>query len=109
MEDRPLFFWNPGPNLRLSPAEVARELTFGEEVEGLIDLPVREILGRIKEAFPQHNEQSGLLTGQGAAGSFEVTWTWQFLQAKLHDLPAADRQRLIDVIEEAGCMAYDGR
>jgi hypothetical protein len=29
-----LLFWNPGPHLRLAPAEVAREIVWGEEVEG---------------------------------------------------------------------------
>ncbi len=101
-----LMFWIPGPALRLSPPEVCRELTWGEEVEGLIDLPVKNILDRIKAEFPQHTEQSGLLTGRGSNGSFEATWTWQHLRLDCHDLAAADRQRLIDAIESFGCQAY---
>jgi hypothetical protein len=102
-----LLFWNPGPNVRLSPAEVAQELIWGEEVEGLIDLPVKEIIERLKTEFPQHDEQPGTLIGHGGDGSFEVTWTWQHLRVECHDLPAADRQRLIDAVESFGCMAYD--
>jgi hypothetical protein len=102
-----LLFWNAGPNVRLSPAEIARELMWGEEVEGLVDLPVKEMIERLKSEFPQHDEQPGTLVARAAAGKFEATWTWQHLRADCHDLPAADRQRLIDAVESFGCMAYD--
>src|SRR5262245_42652197 len=102
-----LLFWNPGPRLRLSPAEVAREIVWGEEVEGLIDLNIKEIIDLLKAAFPQHEEQSGLLIGRAGDGLFEATWTWQHVKADCRELAAADRQRLIDTIESAGCQAYD--
>ena len=102
-----LLFWNPGPNVRHSPAEVARELTFGEEVEGLIDLPVKEIIDKLKAEFPQHQEQPGTLVGYAGGGAFEATWTWQHVRIDCRELPVADRQRLIDTIEAFGCMAYE--
>lgn len=101
-----LLFWNPGPHLRLSPAEVAREIVWGEEVEGLIDLNVKEIIGLVKAAFPQHEEQSGLLIGHCGGGKFEATWTWQHVKVDCEGLSPDDRQRLIDTIEAAGCQAY---
>src|SRR5215470_3439465 len=107
MAERTILFWKPGPNLRLSSAEVARELVWGEEVEGLIDLPVKEIIDRIKATFPQHDEQSGLLVGRGATGMFEATWSWQHVRVEDDDLSSADRARLINAIEDFGCMAYD--
>ena len=102
-----LLFWNPGPNVRLSPDEVARELLWGEEVHGLIDLPVKEIIDRLKAEFPKSEEQPGLLVANASAGSFEATWTWQYVRVDGHGLPAADRQRLIEAVESFGCMAYD--
>jgi hypothetical protein len=102
-----LLFWNPGPNVRLSPAEVARELVWGEEVEGLIDLPVKEIIDNLKAEFPQHKEEPGTLVGHAGGSTFEATWTWQHLRIDCKELPAADRQRLIDTIEAFGCMAYE--
>lgn len=106
MSAETLLFWTPGPNVRLSPAEVARELVWGEEVEGLIDLPIQEIIAKLKGEFPQHDEQPGALVAHGGVGTFEATWTWQFLKVECHDLPGADRQRLIDAVESFGCMAY---
>ena len=107
MEASDVLFWKPGPNVKLSAPEVARELTWGEEVEGLIDLPIREIIDRLKAEFPHHEEKSGLLIGHAASGSFEATWTWQYLKVHCRDLPPADRQQLIDAAESFDCMAYE--
>ena len=107
METKPLLFWKPGPAVKLSAPEIARELVWGEEVEGLIDLPVREIIDKLKSEFPQHEEKSGLLVGQVGGGSFEVTWSWQHVRIESRDLPDNDRERLIDTIESFDCMAYE--
>ena len=107
MEAAQLLFWKPGPNVKLSAPEIAQELMWGEEVAGLIDLPVREILDRLKTEFPQHKEESGSLTCQSASGSFALTWSWQFIRAECHDLPEVDRERLIECVESFDCMAYE--
>jgi hypothetical protein len=107
MEGYTLLFWKAGPAVKLPSPEVARELMWGEEVEGLIDIPVREIIDRLKSEFPKHEERSGLLVGHGATGMFEATWSWQCVRVTCHDLPANDRERLIDAIEAFDCMAYD--
>lgn len=99
-----LMFWNAGPSVRLSPAEIGQELTWGEEVPGLIDLPVKEIIDRLKSAFPNHEERPGLLVCQGTSGRFEATWTWQHIKAECHDLPDEDRERLIETV---GYPAFD--
>jgi hypothetical protein len=107
MDAKPLLFWKPGPAVKLSAPEVGRELVWGEEVEGLIDLPVREIIDKLKAEFPQHEEKSGVLVGQVGGGSFEATWTWQFIRVECHDLAANDRERMIDAIESFDCMGYE--
>jgi len=101
-----LLFWKPGPAVKLSAPEVARELLWGEDVDGLIDLPVREIIDRLKTEFPQHEEKSGLFIGRGPTGLFEATWTWQHFRVDCHDLPMSERERLIDAVESFDCMAY---
>lgn len=101
-----LLFWNAGPKVALPPPEIARELQWGEDVSGLIDLPVREILDRLKAAFPAHEEQPGLLVGRSGAGTFEATWTWQHLKVTCQDLAAGDREKLIEAI---GCAAFDAQ
>lgn len=107
MDTAQLLFWKSGPNVKLSPPEIAREIVWGEEVEGLIDLPVREIIDRLKAEFPQHEEKSGSLTCRGESGSAEVTWSWQCIRVENHGFAAADRERLIDAVESFDCMAYE--
>ncbi len=91
-------FWNTGSAVKLSPPEICRELMWGEDVDGLIDLPVKQIIERLKAAFPRHEERSGELTAHGSSGSFDATWTWQYIKVELHDLADDDRQRLVDAV-----------
>ena len=107
MQTQQLIFWRPGPTLKLSPAETARELLYGEEVSGLIDLPIREILDRLKAEFPQHEEKSGSFSARVPEGSFQVTWTWQHVRIDHEGLSASTHEQLIDVIESFDCMAYE--
>jgi hypothetical protein len=102
-----LMFWKAGPNVKLSPSEIARELAWGEEVDGLIDLPVKDILDAIKNEFPRNDERPGLLICHEEAGSFEVTWTWQHLRVEIHDLEAPHRAQVKAVIEKFGCRTFE--
>ena len=104
MDDDILMFWHAGPQVQLSSAEIYRELTWGEEVEGLVDLPVREIIDRLKAAFPRHEEQSGLFIGHTGCGSFEATWTWQYFKVACRELDEEERELLIKTV---GYRAYD--
>ena len=108
MEACELLFWRAGPSVKLSAPEIARELAWGEDVEGLIDLPIREMLDKLKAEFPEHEEKPGQLVCQAGAGSFEASWSWQHLRVHCHDLPDSDRLRLIEAIESFDCMAYEG-
>ena len=107
MEGEQLLFWKAGQAAKLSAPEIARELVWGEEVEGLIDLPIREIIDSLKATFPRHEEKSGLLLAHAAGGSFEATWSWQHVRIHCRDLSNADRQRLIEAVESFDCMAYE--
>jgi hypothetical protein len=104
-----LLFWKPRPDLKLTPAAVARELLWGEEVDGLIDLPIKEVIDRLKVEFPDHREMPGLLVLKADAGRCEATWSWQHVRAELHDLADVDRQRLIAAMEGFGCQHLEGQ
>ena len=103
-----LMFWKASPNIGKDAAAVAQELDFGDEVEGLIDLPVKEVIERIKAAFPKCEERAGLLVCRSGAGMFEVSWTWQVIKVQFGDLGEVDRQTLIAIGREFGCEAYPG-
>jgi len=91
----------------LPAAGIAQELQFGNEVEGLIDLPVKEIIDRLKAEFPGANERAGLLTAKVGSGSLEASWSWQFVKVDFHDLPEETRQQLCDIMQDFSATAYD--
>jgi hypothetical protein len=45
-----------------------------------------------------------LLIGRTPGGSFEATWTWQFVRAECRDMSDDDRERLIEAV---GYPAFD--
>jgi len=106
MPAQTLIFWNARRPPPLPPEQLARELYWGEEVEGLDDLPVREILDRLKALFPQHEETTGLVRVQAAEGAFDVTWTWQTVRVDYETLGPADLEKLHQLLEEVGCDSY---
>lgn len=100
-------FWKSRPEVPLKPAAVYQELQFGEDVAGLIDLPVKDFLTEIKTAFPNHHETPGALVAFGATGKFELSWTWQFVAAKMQDLVSVDVERLKEIFVTHGCGVYE--
>lgn len=102
-----LMFWRPRADLALDPAAIAQELAWGEDVEGLVDLPIREIIDRLKEEFPRHRETPGHLSLELGAGRAEATWSWQHVRLELSEASDQDCQQLIAVGLEFGCTAYE--
>jgi hypothetical protein len=102
-----LIFWQTGPGVELSADAIAQELSFGEDVAGLVDLPIKEIIGRIKAEFPESEERTGLLVGRGIAGPFEVNWSWQFFRVEAAHLDDADRKTFGSIGREFGCEPYE--
>jgi hypothetical protein len=102
-----LMFWKAPPAHPLSAEEIGRELLWGEEVDGLVDLPVKEILDRLKAEFAEHRETSGLLVIEEGGGRAEATWTWQHLRFELHDASETLREHLVQVLGEFGCSAHE--
>jgi len=91
----------------LPAAAIAQELQFGNEVDGLIDLPVRDIIDRLKTEFPGATERAGLLTVKVGGGSLEASWSWQFVKVEFQDLSEETRQQVCDIMQDFSATAYD--
>jgi hypothetical protein len=102
-----LVFWRQQPGAAPSPAAIALELNAGNEVDRLIDLPVREILERLKESFPDAVERAGELVWRREEEAFEATWTWQHVRVDCQDLSEETRGRLLAILDAFDCPAYD--
>jgi hypothetical protein len=68
---------------------------------------VKDILGRLKEAFPRSRETPGLFTIHADTGHCEATWSWQHVRLECHDVSAADQQRLTSILADFGCTAHE--
>ncbi|MFO0885425.1 MAG: hypothetical protein U0894_14765 [Pirellulales bacterium] len=68
-----------------SPASTIHRpgIELGQDVKGLEDLPVKEILTKIKEALPQAVERAGLLSGEAQSGNWEITWGLQHYETRI--------------------------
>lgn len=104
-----LFFWREEAEQELPAASIAHELHAGNDVEGLIDLPVQEIIARLKEEFPAAVERAGELAWRQGEASFEATWSWQHVSMQVSNLHEETRDRLIEVLLSFGCRVYDAQ
>jgi hypothetical protein len=102
-----LMFWRQLPQVQQPPETISQELSFGEDVDGLVDLPVKDVIDRIKREFAGTDEKPGLLVGRGQAGEFEVSWTWQFFRVDSPHLDEGDRQKFLSIGRDFGCQAYE--
>lgn len=104
-----LVFWRQQPGVSLSPAAIAQELHIGNEVDRLIDLPVREILERLKDTFPDAVEKAGELIWSQGEQAFAATWTWQHVRLDCQELSDEHRGQLLEILEAFDCPAYDAQ
>jgi hypothetical protein len=106
-KSKTLMFWRQDPAVQQPAESISQELSFGEDVEGLVDLPVKDVIDRIKREFAGTNEKPGVLVGRGQAGEFEVSWTWQFFRIDSPQLDEDDRQKFLSIGRDFGCQAYE--
>jgi hypothetical protein len=102
-----LMFWRQDPGVQQPAETISQELSFGEDVEGLVDLPIKEVIDRIKAEFTGVDEKPGVLVGRGHAGQFEVSWSWQFFRIEGPHLEEDDRQKFLSIGRDFGCQAYE--
>ena len=100
-------FWGEDPAVKQPAETISQELNFGEDVDGLVDLPIKEVIDRIKSEFTGVGEKPGVLGGRGYAGDFQVSWSWQFFRIEGSHLEEDDRQKFISIGRDFGCQAYE--
>jgi hypothetical protein len=104
---RILALWNASPRVLLTPPRVFQELEFGEDVTGLIDLPIHEMIASAKQIFPQTSEKSGAVEGPAAVGRVNITWSWQWLRLEYTDLTPDEFSQVRQLGQQHGCGVFD--
>src|SRR5215213_6280052 len=98
-------FWKEGRPVGLSPNEVYRRLSRGKRVEGLAELPVEELLARLREAFGPFDEE--LSEFETDECSIEVSRSACHFRFDLRGDVGEARGRLIALMAGFGCSPYD--
>lgn len=99
--------WNSSASVRLSGQQVFQELEFGEDVDGLIDLPIQEMIRAVREVFPQATERAGSVEGPAALGRVSITWTWQWLRIEMSDPTPEEVSQLQRLAAQFHCQFFD--
>src|SRR5688500_6743658 len=60
--------WRAGDQVKLPQQEVFQLLEFGEDVEGLVDLPIKDLIQDVRQIFPEASERAGVVEGPSAVG-----------------------------------------
>jgi hypothetical protein len=102
-----LYLWREARDTALSSAEIQRQLEAGEDVEGLADLPIKEMIDRLKQEFPGCKESAGQLVWQAGPERFRATWAWQYMCLESDNLNDEHRDKFFELARSFGCPVFD--
>ena len=104
-----LVFWRQLPDLSLSPVEITRQLCEQEQqVDGLVELPVGEIVREVEAAFPNITTDGGLTYWEGGDdGMFEIYTSSQHVHFCCRQLLTDHCNTLIEILNRFECPLYD--
>jgi hypothetical protein len=102
-----LYLWREERDTQLSPSEVQRRLDADEDIEGLADLPIKEMIDRLKREFSGCKEVAGQLTWNSGNERFRATWTWQHMRLESDHLSDEHRDRFFELARSIGCPVFD--
>ena len=87
---------------------VYEQLSDGQKLEGVEELPIDDILKRISEVFRVEGwEKLGDLSWEGGQAAFEIYTTSQFFRINCYGVERGDMNKFIDIASEFECSLYD--
>ena len=108
-----LIFWRQTPTQTMSPSAIFESLSNEQDVEGLADLPIEDILSTVTRDFPgtvrERNGSSEWLVwmSHNEKGSFELTWSRQHIRVDSRHLHSDQMNQLIEIGAAFGCPLFD--
>ncbi|MBW1803768.1 MAG: hypothetical protein JRJ85_23940 [Deltaproteobacteria bacterium] len=102
-----LNFWQYEDNVYLDNQDVYEKLSNGELVEGVVNIPVSEILKRLKDYFSDGWEQLDELNWESEKGAFQIFTTQQLFRVDCYDMDGEEMNKVIDIANEFHLPLYD--
>jgi hypothetical protein len=101
-----LLLWRERMETGLEPQTISRRFEAGDDVEGLADLPIREMLDHLRREFPGAKESAGLLQWQSGEEAMKATWSWQYLRFDVESLNEEHREKIFELGRHFHCPIY---
>lgn len=101
-----LNFWKCKLGVTLAHQQTYENLSDGQKVDGLEDLPIERMLVRIEEVFSDWEKLSSD-SWKSKKGAFQVFTTAQFLRVDCYGMDDEDINKMIDIAGEFDCPLYD--
>ena len=102
-----LNFWRCKPGTTLDHQRVYERLCDGQLVDGLEELPIAEIVGRIREVFSDWNRIDDVTFEAPNGGVFQVYTTLLLFRVDCYGIDQENMNKIISVANEFGCPLYD--
>ena len=102
-----LIMWRQRTEIGLSPNTIQKRFESGDDVEGMADLPIREMLDHLRREFPGAKESAGLLHWQSGEEALKATWSWQYLRFDVQELQDEHREKIFDLGRQFHCPIFD--
>lgn len=108
-----LIFWRQTPTQTMSPSAIYESLMSEQDVEGLADLPIEDILSNVMREFPgtirERNDPSEWLVwvSQNEKDSFELTWSRRHIRVDCRHLHSDQMNQLIEIGAAFDCPLFD--
>jgi hypothetical protein len=102
-----LDFWRYKPGTVLDHQAVYESLSDGKVVEGLEEIPIAQMLARVREEFTDWTQLDDVSFDGGDHGSFELYTTPQFFRVDCYGKHGEDMNRLIEIANEFKCPLFD--
>ena len=99
-------FWRYKPGVSSDNQAVYEALSAGQQVEGLEDLPLPQILARLHEVLPGW-KPTDEETWESDGRIFQIYTTPQFFRVDCYDLSEEEINAIISALGEFGCPLYD--
>src|SRR6187431_728172 len=104
-----LNFWRYKSRIRLVHKAVYEQLSAGQHVDGLEDLPIEDIVRRVNKTFSGWKKVDDVTFDGGERGSFRLFTTPQFFRVDGSGLSGDEMNKFIDICSEFGCPLYDSQ
>src|SRR5689334_11586383 len=106
-----LTFWRQEGSDIAPPSAIYGALQDGEDVDGLLPLPVEPVLDAIAQAYPTATRGPGpyqlVWVSDNELDSFQVECSAQHVCVTCRHVHSDDMNRIIDIVNDFGTALYD--